>query len=261
MLGRPIGHSRSPALHRAAYAALGLDWTYEALECGEHELADVLAARAGWAGFSCTMPLKRQALHLAAEAGALARAVGAANTLLPLGDGRWRAENTDVAGIVEAVRECGARPTAVTIVGGGGTAQAAVAAVAQFGLDRCALLVRNPARTREVHRTAEATGVRLAVGELSAAAADLDADLVISTLPAGAADPLAAFGWRAAQTVLDVVYEPWPTVLAAAVSAAGARAIGGLPVLLHQAAAQVQLMTGRPAPLAAMRAALPGTNG
>jgi shikimate dehydrogenase len=256
VLGRPIAHSRSPLLHRAAYAALGLNWTYQAIDCGVAELPAVLAERAGWAGFSCTMPLKHAVLEVASSATELALAVGAGNTLLPLPDGGWRADNTDVAGIVGAIAEQSVRPGTVTVVGGGGTAQAAVAAVAQLGLDRCALLVRDPARTDAVHRTAEALGVRLSVALLDPSARELGAELVICTLPPGAADPLARHVWTGRQAVLDVVYDPWPTALAASAAAAGTTVLSGLTMLLHQAAAQVELMTGRPAPLAAMRAAL-----
>jgi shikimate dehydrogenase len=258
VLGRPIAHSLSPVLHRAAYADLGLDWSYTAIECGAEDLAAVLAARPDWAGFSCTMPLKRVALELAAEVAPMAVAVGAANTLLPLPDGRWRADNTDVAGIVATLRAAGSASGAATVLGAGGTAQAAVAAFAELGLSRCAVLVRDPDRTAELRAGAERVGVALDIGPLTVDASALAADLVVSTLPAGAADGLVDWPWRPGQTLLDVLYEPWPTRLAGAASAAGASVVGGGPVLLHQAAAQVELMTGRPAPLAAMQAALAG---
>src|SRR5262249_35065438 len=122
VLGRPIAHSLSPALHTAAYTALGLTWSYEAIECGTEELAGVRAARAGWAGFSCTMPLKRAALEIADEVRPLAAAVGAANTLLPRAGGGWIADNTDVAGIVATVRGAGRLPQSATVLGAGGTA-------------------------------------------------------------------------------------------------------------------------------------------
>jgi shikimate dehydrogenase len=256
VLGRPIAHSLSPVLHRAAYAALGLDWTYDAIECGEAELVAVLAERADWCGFSCTMPLKRTALTVADEVRPVAAAVGAANTLLPRPDGGWIADNTDVAGIVGAVRERNVVPTSVTVLGAGGTAQAVLAAVAELGLTRCAILVRDPRRTKELHMAAETLGVALDVDTLDEAAPELDADLVVSTLPAGAADSFAATAWRAGQAVLDVVYEPWPTPLGAAALRAGATVLSGGLMLLHQAAAQVELMTGRTAPVDAMRAAL-----
>jgi shikimate dehydrogenase len=256
VLGRPIGHSRSPALHRAAYAALGLDWTYEAIECDEGALPGVLAARADWAGFSCTMPLKRRALALASSASPLAEATRAANTLLPDGAGGWRAENTDVSGILDALAEHGVAPAAVTVLGAGGTAQAAVVALPRLGLTRCRVLVRARARAVELAETAAAVGVAVEIGTLSTDDQGFAADLVISALPPGAADPLAAAEWHAGQAVLDVVYAPWPTPLAAAAAARGAQVIPGSALLLHQAAHQVELMTGRTAPLAAMRAGL-----
>lgn len=254
VLGRPIAHSRSPVLHRAAYAALGLDWQYSAIECGTAELADVLAQRSDWAGFSCTMPVKRALLEVADEVSPLVRTVGAGNTLLPR-DGGWAVENTDVAGIASALAERAVVPATVTLLGAGGTAQAAVAALAPVA-DRCSVLVRDVTRTRELRASADALGVRLDVACLDPDAAELRADLIVSTLPAGAADPLAARSWRPDQVLLDVVYVPWPTGLAAAVQAAGGTVLSGALVLLHQAAGQVELMTGKPAPVEAMRTAL-----
>lgn len=256
VLGRPVAHSLSPVLHRAGYAALGLDWRYVAIDCGVAELPGVLAERADWAGFSCTMPLKHAALEVAAEVRPQAAAVGSANTLTP-GPHGWVADNTDVAGIVAALGECGAVPRGgAAVLGAGGTAQAAVAALAELGVARCTLLVRDPARAGAALATAERVGVQVGVAPLAVDAAALDADLVVSTLPARAADPLAAHRFRPGQAVLDVAYDPWPSVLAAAADSAGATVVSGALLLLHQAAAQVRLMTGRPAPVEAMRAAL-----
>lgn len=256
VLGRPIAHSLSPVLHRAAYAALGLSWTYQAIDCGVAELADALAERADWAGFSCTMPLKRALLDVAIEVRPLAAAVGAANTLLPLVGGGWIAENTDVIGIVRTVREAAITAGSVTILGAGGTAQAAVAALPQLGVTACEVLVRNVARTSELRASAVAVGVDVVFGLLSADAPALGAGLIVSTLPRGAADPLVEVAWRRDQAVLDVLYDPWPTRLAAAVDDAGGRVLSGALLLLHQAEAQVELMTGLPAPRDAMRTAL-----
>ena len=258
MLGRPIAHSLSPLLHRAAYSALGLDWRYEAVDCGEHDLPGVLAARPDWAGFSCTMPLKHAVLEVAAEVRPAAAAVGAGNTLLPRGAG-WVAENTDVAGIVTALTERGAAPASVTVLGAGGTAQAAVAALAQLGRDGCTVLLRDRRKAGPILATAERAGVTVELGDLppdAERAPALAAELVISTLPPGAADPFARYAWSARQWLLDVVYAPWPTRVADAAAAAGSEVIGGEAMLLHQAAAQVRLMTGHEAPVAAMRAAL-----
>ena len=252
VLGRPIGHSLSPVLHRAAYAALGLNWTYDAIECGVEELPGVLAERGDWIGFSCTMPLKRAALDIASVVAPMAAAAGAANTLIPSGDG-WRADNTDVVGIVAAI---GSVPQSATILGAGGTACAAVVALSILGVAGCTILVRDPARADAVRASAAAVGLAVEVGGLDVAAAALDAALVISTLPTAAADPLAARQWRPDQMLLDVVYDPWPTRIADAVAAAGGTVRSGALMLLHQAAAQVHLMTGRIAPVDDMRGAL-----
>jgi shikimate dehydrogenase len=242
-------------LHRAAYAALGLDWSYHAIECGVDELPDVLAARADWAGFSATMPLKHALLDVATEVRTIAAEVGAANTLLP-GPNGWVADNTDVAGIVAALNERAVAPATVTVLGAGGTAQAVVAALRDLGVERSTALVRDPTRAAALLATAGRLGVEVRLGDLAASAPPLDADLVISTLPPGAADSLATHAWSAEQAVLDAVYTPWPTPLAAAAERAGAIVVSGALMLLHQAAAQVTLMTGLDAPVAAMRAAL-----
>jgi shikimate dehydrogenase len=259
VLGRPIGHSLSPVLHRAAYAALGLsDWRYDPVECGEADLAGFVAGLGPeWAGLSLTMPLKRTVLALADEVSPLAAAVGAANTLVLRGGCR-RAENTDVAGIAAALREAGVtEPTQAVLLGAGGTAQAALAALRDVGVPRPTVLVRDPARAADLGAAGERLGVRPAIRRWSdARTAAADAELVISTVPAGAADVLADLPWTPPTTVLDVVYAPWPTPLAAAAAAAGCRVVSGLAMLLHQAAAQVRLMTGQDAPVAAMRTAL-----
>ena len=260
VLGRPIAHSLSPALHRAAYAALGLDWSYDAIDCGAEDLREVLADRPDWAGFSCTMPLKREAVRIADEVRPVAAAIGAANTLLPREGGGWIADDTDVAGIVGALREHDVSPSSVTVLGAGGTAQAVIAALARLRIPACVALVRDVGRTGEVRAAGAALGVEVRVGNLVPAAVELGADLVVSTLPAGVADAFASFGWHAAQAVLDVVYDPWPTRLASAAADAGATVLSGALMLLHQAAAQVELMTGSPAPLDAMRAALPASS-
>lgn len=255
VLGRPVAHSLSPVLHRAAYAALGLAWTYEAIECGVADLPDVLAARSDWAGFSATMPLKHALLDVADEVRPVAAVVGAANTLLP-GPRGWIADNTDVAGVVAALAEHAVAPSSVTVLGGGGTAQAVLAALLASGIERCTVLVRDRARAGALLATAERLGLTVSLEPLAAAAPALEADLVASTLPPGAADTLAERVWRPEQTVFDVVYSPWPTPLAEAALRGGGKVISGALMLLHQAAAQVSLMTGQDAPVAAMRAAL-----
>ena len=236
VLGSPIAHSLSPALHTAAYAALGLDdWTYQAIECDEAGLPAFVTSRGpDWAGLSLTMPLKRTVLPLLDHVDPLAAATGGANTVVFRPDGRY-GYNTDVRGIVDALAEAGApAPGSVTIIGAGATACSALAAA-----DRLLLRVR--------------------LRPFSALTTDGSVpDLLISTVPAGAADSYSErirATAKAPAAVLDVVYAPWPTPLALAASAAGAVVASGFAMLLHQAAAQVELMTGKPAPLEAMRVA------
>ena len=258
VLGSPIAHSLSPVLHRAAYAALGLHgWRYDRVECAEPGLRAFLD-RLGpeWVGLSLTMPLKRILLDLADDVTPLAAAVGAANTLL-LGGGRRWAGNTDVAGIVQALRDTGIREAGSAVVlGAGGTAQAALAALRALGARTPTVLVRDPARAVELRAAAERLDVQPRItGDLFEGPLP-GADVVISTLPAGVADRLAAEPWRGRPVVLDVVYAGWPTPLAASAADAGCVVVSGRAMLLYQAVEQVQLMTGRPAPVAAMRAAL-----
>ncbi len=257
VLGSPIAHSLSPVLHRAAYADLGLtDWTYEARECDEDGLASVLAeADDDDVGYSCTMPLKRRALQVADAVSDVATAIGAANTLLHV-EGQWFADNTDWLGVAGSLAEAGVAVTGrVVVLGAGGTAQAAIAALA--GAEDVTVLVRDRSRVTELAATAERLERPVRFAALADAEAELPAaDLVISTLPAGAADTLAGASWRAGQSLLDAVYAPWPTALADRVLQAGGVVVGGAEMLLHQAVRQVELMTGLPAPVPAMRAAL-----
>lgn len=257
MLGSPIKHSLSPVLHTAAYAELNLPWRYDAIECDEERLPGFFdRLDSAWVGLSLTMPLKRAVLPLLDEVSELATAVGGANTVVLHGGAR-RGENTDVAGFVGALRDAEVTSVdSVVILGGGATACAVVAALPELATDRATLVVRNPARTSEVRATAERLGIRLAVHGLDELESLLPADLVISTLPSGTADPYADLIGSRAATVFDVVYDPWPTNLAAAAQAAGVQVVSGFDLLLHQAVPQVELMSHRfPAPLEAMRAA------
>ena len=271
VLGRPVAHSLSPVLHRAAYAALGLsDWRYDRIDCGAEDIAEVLAAAdadADWAGFSVTMPAKRAALVAARTVSPLAATVGAANTLLPLPDGGWSADNTDVDGIAAALEPhlgTAGQLDDVTILGAGGTAAAAVVALAARAGSPLRVIVRDTARAGDVRDTGRRAGVEvdlLVASSPAAAVALRGCALLVSTLPIGAADRYAAIRWRADLVALDAIYQQWPTALAASVTAAGGVAVSGADLLLHQAVRQVALMTGRDAPVQAMRAALRGEVG
>ena len=256
VLGSPIAHSKSPQLHLAAYRALGLrDWTYERIECTAEQLPSVVAGFGlEWVGVSVTMPGKFAALWFADDRTERARLVGSANTLLHT-EHRWRADNTDVDGVTGAL---GSVRGDLVVLGAGGTARAAVVAAAGLGAASVTVVARDPAKAESLLELAAAVGV----GGQWRAFADPDladvvvaAGAVISTIPADvAAGHLGAL--QAAPVLLDAIYDPWPTPLAAAVREAGGRVIGGLQMLLHQAFAQVEQFTGRPAPKEAMAAAL-----
>jgi shikimate dehydrogenase len=261
VLGSPIRHSLSPVLHAAAYEVLGLDWTYDAHEVAADGLAAFLGRLGGpdlpgeWAGLSLTMPLKRAAVPLCADLDEVARVTNAANTLT-FGDGSVHGANTDVPGMVNALAAAGVREVdRAGVLGGGATAAAAVAALGQICRGVVDVFVRTPQRAAELRPVAEHYGLALRVRSWDEAPAGLTAPLVIATTPKGAADalpvPAAPLG-----VLFDVLYDPWPTPLAAAWGAAGGTVLGGLDLLVHQAVLQVELMTGqnvdRPALVTAM---------
>lgn len=271
MLGSPVGHSLSPLLHRAAYTALGLDgWRYDAVECDAATLPGWVDARGPeWVGLSVTMPGKRAALARADERTDRADAVGAANTLVRRPGGGWLADCTDVDGVSGALTAAGwtaPRTGTAVVLGGGATAAAAIAGLAALGVERVVLVVREPSRAGDALACAQRFGVAVRMVGLTtptaAEPAELArlshaADVAVSTLPAGVLDAAAAAAVAAAPLVLDVVYHPWPTAVALAVTRRGGRLATGLDMLLHQAFGQVEHFTGRSAPREAMRAALP----
>ncbi len=259
VLGKPVAHSLSPVLHRAAYEALGLEgWAYERHEVDENGLASFLEGLgAEWAGLSLTMPLKRAVLPLLDEVSATAASVEAVNTVCLPGDGRRLGENTDIPGILTALRERGIEHVEdAAILGAGATASSALAALARICTGEITAYVRSEQRGGEMRAWGERLGVPVRVAGWADAAKALTAPLVVATTPAGATDALAAAVPSRPGALFDVLYAPWPTQLAAAWSGRGGTVLSGLDLLVHQAVLQVELMTGRsPAPLAAMRAA------
>jgi shikimate dehydrogenase len=269
VLGHPISHSKSPALHRAAYARLGVQLDYSAIDVTEDALPAFMAGvredvRQGesWRGLSVTMPLKSGMVREVDEVRGIARALGVVNTVAferpapGTGSTRLVGYNTDVAGIVNALRHAGAAsaPTAV-VLGGGGTSAAAIAALKELGASDADIFVRNVSRAAEARAAAAAVGLTIRILPLDgAAAAVAAADVVISTLPPRAADPLAGelarfFGKRAhAQprpgVLLDVAYDPWPSRIASAWQEAGGMVVPGLEMLIYQAVEQVRHFTG-----------------
>jgi shikimate dehydrogenase len=260
VLGSPIAHSLSPVLHSAAYQALGLaGWSYRAIECDQPRLPDLLGSCGpDWAGLSLTMPLKRAVLALLDRAEPLVGAVGGANTVV-FADGARIGYNTDVPGMITALAEAGvSAPEPALILGGGATACATLAALRGLGASRATVAVRDPAAAGGLLDAADRLGVRVTLTAFGRPLSGAAWQLLISTVPAGAADVYAERSLPPAPApavVLDVVYHPWPTRLATASRQAGAIVVGGFELLLHQAAGQVTLMTGREAPATAMRQA------
>ncbi|MFJ7588615.1 shikimate dehydrogenase [Streptomyces sp. NPDC097617] len=259
VLGSPIEHSLSPVLHRAAYQELGLDdWSYDRFEIDEAALPQFVAGLGPeWAGLSLTMPLKRAIIPLLDGVSDTAASVETVNTVVFTEDGRCLGDNTDIPGIVAALHERGVeKVSSAAILGAGATASSALAALARICSGEVTAYVRSSARADEMRQWGERLGVPVRTADWSEAAAALSAPLVIATTPAGTTDALAASVPEGAGTLFDVLYDPWPTALAAAWSGRGGQVVGGLDLLVHQAVLQVERMTGRtPGPLAAMRAA------
>lgn len=255
VVGHPIGHSRSPQLHTAAYAVLGEQLRYEAVDLDEFELTgyvDRLRADESWRGLSVTMPLKSEAAELSDELTPLAAAVGVVNTLVPVGDGKVLGHNTDVAGIVGAVRAAGSLPERprVAILGGGGTATAAVAALRELGADGIDVWVRSESRAARTTTAAQQVDVPVHLRPWDQAAEHLAGyDVVIATAPPHGCDELAAAfaavrGRRTRGVLLDAAYDPWPSAIARAWQAAGGAIAPGLDMLIFQAVDQIRLFTG-----------------
>ncbi|MER6459996.1 shikimate dehydrogenase [Streptomyces sp. NPDC048409] len=259
VLGKPIAHSLSPVLHRAAYDELGLTgWSYERFEVDETALPGFLG-RLGpeWAGLSLTMPLKRAVIPLVDEISETAASVDAVNTVVLAEDGRRLGDNTDIPGMVAALREHGIEQVeTAAVLGAGATASSALAALARICTGEVVAYVRSEERAAEMRHWGERLDVEVRTADWADAEQALHAPLVIATTPAGTTDALAAAVPERPATLFDVLYHPWPTTLAARWSMAGGAVVGGLDLLVHQAVLQVERMTGlAPAPVDVMRRA------
>lgn len=254
--GHPIGHSLSPWLHKAAYRVLGESIDYRAYDLEEGELTgqiDLLRQDPSWRGMSVTMPLKSEAAEIADELTDRAAAVGTVNTLRPQQDGSLLGHNSDVAGIAASLRAAGPVPEAprASVLGGGGTATAALAALQQLGAEQVDLWVRSRERAQRAVEAADRLGLPVRIRDWDEAAEQLaGCDLVVSTLPPYGADALAAQlaavrGRRTRGTLLDAAYDPWPSALARAWQCAGGAVVPGLDMLVLQALDQIRLFTGR----------------
>ncbi|MGW0179673.1 shikimate dehydrogenase [Nocardia sp. NPDC003345] len=259
VLGSPIAHSKSPLLHLAAYRALGLDWTYERIECTAERLPGLVNEMGPeWVGLSVTMPGKEAALAYADERTERAVLVGSANTLVRTATG-WRADCTDVDGVLGALRGGGVtRLSRAVVLGAGGTARPALLALTGLGAREITVVARDAGRAAGARMLAEQLGADADV--IGFDSPDLPrrcaaAGAVVSTVPYQAAAAVAG-SVAHAPVVLDALYNPWPTPLAQAVAAAGHTVVSGLQMLLEQAYGQVEQFTGRSAPRAEMAAAL-----
>jgi shikimate dehydrogenase len=249
VLGSPIAHSLSPVLHRAAYAHLGLDWSYEAIEVSADGLREFIDGCDGaWAGLSLTMPLKLEAAGLVDSCTDDVRLTGAANTIVFTDAGSLGA-NTDVTGFVTALRDRQvADPEQVTVIGAGATARSAVVAASRLGASRVRVVARSADAREELLQFAVSLGLEARGSGLDEATM-ADADLLIPTVPSEALAPFAQVWAEQSTAVLfDVVYDPWPTSLGRAWAAAGHPVLDGMDLLVHQAVGQVALMTGQQVP-------------
>ncbi|WP_028655738.1 shikimate dehydrogenase [Nocardioides sp. J54] len=255
VVGDPIAHSLSPVLHRAGYAALGLDASYDATRVPAGGLADHVAGLGPqWRGLSVTAPLKREALALASTASDRARLAGGANTLLRTPEG-WAADNTDLPGAVAAIRERYDGPaTVATIIGAGATAASTGLALAELGVRTVRLLARDPDRAQPTVGVLEAEA-RLEVDVLPIDGAAVVGEVVVSTVPVAAQSDALVAATASAAVVFEVVYDPWLSPIAAAAAARGQAVVSGLDLLVHQAVLQFAMFTGHNGPLETMRKA------
>jgi shikimate dehydrogenase len=232
-----------------------LNWTYDRVQVDEQGLAPfVCGLDASWRGLSLTMPLKVAALELG-EADQLARLTGAGNTLILEGGSR-RVYNTDVAGLTGAVRQVAPAPLRrVTILGAGATAKAALVAATELGAQQLTVVARTPSTAEPLRALARNLGIKLDVRSWSRQIPE--ADLAISTVVSGAADSIADAVADSAPLIVDVIYDPWPTVLAVTAQRAGSTVVSGRDLLVGQAGLQIELMTGRSVPAEVLYAALP----
>ena len=266
VLGDPIGHSLSPVIHRAAYDALGLEgWRYDAVQVSAGGLAEFVDGLdpTEWRGLSLTMPLKREAVPLLDSRDDWVRLTSVCNTIVLDADGRRHGLNTDVTGALMVLGEHDRAVDRAVVLGGGATAASLLLALAERGTTHATLVVRDPARADETLRVVlghprEPEIEVCTLDEVSGSS--LDADIVVSTIPASAQVPELLAAVAGIPLVFEVVYEPWPTPLADAARRSGHALSSGLDLLVAQALNQVAAMTGRfDAPAGAMRRAAEDT--
>jgi shikimate dehydrogenase len=245
VFGSPVGHSKSPVLHRTAYDLLGLDWDYTSREVTAPELPSIVGNMdASWRGLSLTMPLKGVAFELAGTRDAMAELTGAVNTLRFVGPDRGLfGYNTDVAGITRALAVIDVTHAPhVHILGGGATAASAVVAAAELGALSVSVLARTPEKSAALVDLGRRAGLTVSLSTFDDLSQLPEPQLVVSTLPGGSAVPVTySPAVRASAALLDVAYDPWPSSLAGTWTDAGGRVANGLSMLVHQALVQVRI--------------------
>ena len=248
VLGSPIAHSKSPAIHLAAYRVLGADWEYGRAEVTEGGLRKFIEELdSDWDGFSVTMPLKDEAAKFADVLDDFSTLTLATNTLYKNEDGVWLGSNTDIFGIVRALTEAKiSHPRRVLILGSGATATSAMAAVKQLSpTAEVRVWARNEVSRKQLVSFGKSIGLKAgSAGNLKRATAS--ADLTISTLPAGVLDDsVKALGksrfWSPKGALLDVAYNPWPSSIGSLWSSRGQVVVSGLEMLIWQAVAQIRI--------------------
>jgi shikimate dehydrogenase len=272
-LGHPISHSLSPTMHRAAYGYLGLDWTYEAIDVDQDDLASFVdACDATWRGLSLTMPLKVSALAVATEVEPLARTLKSVNTLVFDGEDRL-GYNTDVIGllrVIDTALSADPKPTSVTLLGSGATARSALGALAtsaaSLGIKTVTVCARSEPAVDSIMTLGSELDLEVKAGQWPPAALGVEGtgerQLVVNTLPWPAASELATtvVGPQSpgSSLLIDVLYHPWPSPLARLWTSSGGAVIGGVEMLVMQGVAQVELMTGLAVPPEVLRDAAMG---
>jgi shikimate dehydrogenase len=267
VIGWPVKHSLSPAMHHAAFAELGLDWSYVPLPVYPDHVGEAVRGvqALGFAGANVTVPHKQAVLAYLDEVSRAAQVIGAVNTIV-VRDGALYGDNTDAAGFIASLHETGFHPagTYCALLGAGGAARAVAHALADAGALQVCIYNRTFSRARDLCRDMAKfhSHVRFEPASLSdVAAIGEDTDLVVNTTSVGMWPDTEASPWPgelpipAHPTVCDLVYNPQETVFLTQARAAGAETVGGLGMLVYQGAAAFEMWTGRPAPVDIMREA------